>query len=220
MFKIVNAELTVADGSMTAVITLSGTGYAKLYMGTAAEAATATEEDFITYIEDVDGAYTYSIPVAALDQPLDCAAFSKKKEEWYDRKITFLTTSITSDSSIDENSETTATKKSFEDGTYTIEVTLEGGSGKTTVISPATITVSRDNVTASIQFNSPNYDYMLVGGEKYLAVENTEETSVFEIPVTVFDEEMQVIGDTVAMSKPHEIEYTLTFHSDTIKAAK
>lgn len=220
MFKIINAELTVTDGSMTAVITLSGTGYAKLYMGTAAKAATATEEDFIPYVEDIDGAYTYSIPVAALDQPIDCAAFSKKKEEWYDRKITFLTTSITSDSSIDENSETTATKKSIEDGTYTIEVTLEGGSGKTTVISPATITVSGDNVTASIQFNSPNYDYMLVGGEKYLAVENTEETSVFEIPVTVFDEEMQVVGDTVAMSKPHEIDYTLTFHSDTIKAAK
>ena len=43
---------------------------------------------------------------------------------------------------------------------------------------------------------------------------NTEGNSVFEIPV-VLDAPMQVIGDTVAMSTPHEIEYTLTFHSAT-----
>ena len=72
-------------------------------------------------------------------------------------------------------------------------------------------------VTADIQWSSPNYDYMLVDGEKFLPV-NTEGNSVFEIPVAAFDEPVTVIGDTVAMSKPHEIEYTLTFHSDTIKA--
>jgi hypothetical protein len=58
---------------------------------------------------------------------------------------------------------------------------------------------------------------MIVDGEKYLPV-NTEEDSVFEIPVSAFDEPISVIGDTVAMSKPHEIEYSLTFHSDTIEA--
>ena len=60
---------------------------------------------------------------------------------------------------------------------------------------------------------------MLVDGEKYLPV-NTEGDSVFEIPVLAFDEPMEVIGDTVAMSKPYEIEYTLTFHSDTMKLAE
>ena len=40
---------------------------------------------------------------------------------------------------------------------------------------------------------------------------------MFEIPVLCFDEPMQVIGNTVAMSSPHEVEYTLTFHADTIK---
>ena len=31
---------------------------------------------------------------------------------------------------------------------------------------------------------------------------------------------MTVIGDTVAMSKPHEIEYTITFHPDTVTEAE
>ena len=66
------------------------------------------------------------------------------------------------------------------------------------------------------KWNSPNYDYMLVDGEKYLPV-NADGDSEFEIPVLCFDEPMQVVGDTVAMSKPHEVEYTLTFHSDRMK---
>ena len=56
---------------------------------------------------------------------------------------------------------------------------------------------------------------MIVDGEKYLPV-NTDGNSVFEIPVLIFDEPMTVIGDTVAMSKPHEIEYTITFHMDSL----
>ena len=59
---------------------------------------------------------------------------------------------------------------------------------------------------------------MIVGDEKYLPV-STEGYSVFEIPITVFDEEMPVIADTTAMSTPHEVDYTLTFHSDSIMSA-
>ncbi len=65
----------------------------------------------------------------------------------------------------------------------------------------------------TVQWSSPNYDYMIVDGQKYMPV-NTDGNSVFEIPVKL-DTPMQVIGDTVAMSKPHEVEYTLTFHSDS-----
>lgn len=60
---------------------------------------------------------------------------------------------------------------------------------------------------------------MKVGEEKYLPV-NTEGNSTFEIPVEVFDEPMSVIGDTTAMSVPHEIEYTLTFASDSVSPAQ
>ena len=51
---------------------------------------------------------------------------------------------------------------------------------------------------------------MLVDGEKYLPT-NTEGNSTFEIPVAALDTPLDVVGDTVAMSTPHEIEYTLTF---------
>ena len=74
-------------------------------------------------------------------------------------------------------------------------------------------------MTATVCWSSPNYDYMLVDGEQYLPV-NTEGNSVFEIPVSVFDEPIDVVGDTVAMSKPHEIEYTITLHSETLSAVE
>ena len=101
------------------------------------------------------------------------------------------------------------------DGVYSIDITLEGGSGRTTVVSPAKLTVTNGAMVATIEWTSPNYDYMLVNGEKYLPV-NTEGNSVFEIPVAALDAALDVIGDTVAMSKPKEIEYTLTFHSDSM----
>ena len=69
---------------------------------------------------------------------------------------------------------------------------------------------------AVIEWSSPNYDYMIVDGEKYLPV-NTEGNSVFEIPVKDINKPLDVIADTVAMSKPHEIEYTLNFNTDTLK---
>ena len=221
MFKIEKAQLTVEGDKMSAVITLSGTGYGKLFMGTAEAAAAADEADCITFVEDENGAYTYTLLVAALDQPIDCAAFSNKKEEWYDRQLTFLSASIStgaereasSAASLEVSESVTA---EVAEGTYTIDVTLGGGSGKSTVISPATLTVTDTGMVACIEWSSPNYDYMLVNEEKYLPV-NTEGNSVFEIPVAQLDTEFDVIGDTVAMSKPHEIEYTLTFHSDTIE---
>ena len=104
----------------------------------------------------------------------------------------------------------------MEDGTYSIDITFEGGSGKAKIESPATITVTEGTITATVQWNSENYDYMIVDGEKYLPV-SVEGGSVFEIPVSALDTELTVIGDTIAMSKPHEIEYTMVFHSDTIK---
>lgn len=119
-----------------------------------------------------------------------------------------------------ESTKQTESAKQIKDGTYSIELTFAGGSGKSKVVSPATVTVAGSKVTATIEWNSPNYDYMIVAGEKYLPVNadtaKADGKTVFEIPV-VFDETMNVIGDTIAMSKAHEIEYTLVFHSNTIK---
>ena len=96
------------------------------------------------------------------------------------------------------------------DGEYTVSVALEGGSGRATVDSPATLTVADGKMTATIAWSSPNYDYMIVDGEKYLPT-NTEGNSTFEIPVAALGTPLAVTADTVAMSTPHEIEYTLTF---------
>ena len=40
--------------------------------------------------------------------------------------------------------------------------------------------------------------------------------STFEIPVAAFDQILPVVADTVAMSEPHEVEYTLTFDSASL----
>ena len=69
---------------------------------------------------------------------------------------------------------------------------------------------------AQIQWSSSNYDYMIVDGEKYLPTNEEGMNSVFEIPILTLDEAMPVVADTTAMGTPHEIDYTLTFYSDSI----
>lgn len=100
----------------------------------------------------------------------------------------------------------------FQDGMYQMEVELLGGSGRASVTSPAKVEIKDGKAVATLEWSSPNYDYMVVDGEKYLPV-NTEGNSVFQIPVEAFDQDIAVIADTVAMSTPHEIEYTLNFHA-------
>ena len=104
------------------------------------------------------------------------------------------------------------TGRKFQDGTYQMEVELLGGSGRASVTSPAKVEIKDGKAVATLEWSSPNYDYMVVDGEKYLPV-NTEGNSVFQIPVEAFDQDIAVIADTVAMSTPHEIEYTLNFHA-------
>ena len=215
MFKIESCELTVADGEMTALLKMGGTGYLYLYPGSGEEAVDADESTYIPYVEDADGVHTFTFPVEALDDGIACAAFSKKKEKWYDRTILFRADSLPTDAFVD-GFFTTWDSLGKEDGTYSAEVTLAGGSGKASVESPANLSVENGSCTARIVWSSSNYDYMIVGGEKYLPV-NTDGNSTFEIPVTVFDANMPVIADTTAMSEPHEIAYTLRFDSESIQ---
>ena len=116
----------------------------------------------------------------------------------------------------EQQAETVLTKEEtgweFQDGTYQMEVELLGGSGRASVTSPAKVEIKDGKAVATLEWSSPNYDYMVVDGEKYLPV-NTEGNSVFQIPVEAFDQDIVVIADTVAMSTPHEIEYTLNFHA-------
>lgn len=196
--------LTVEDGKMTIHISLGSKNIVNLYPGLASDAQKEGADileptvDTVTYsdgfTEEVNG---FDVPVPVLEQEFDLALLGKKGK-WYDHKVI-------------------VSNPVAQDGTYTVEITFEGGSGKAKILSPVTVTVKDRTATATLQWDSPNYDYMIVDGKKYLPV-NADGDSVFEVPVPAFDEPVTVIGDTVAMSKPHEVEYTLTFHSDTMKA--
>lgn len=104
-----------------------------------------------------------------------------------------------------------------EDGTYTAAVTLEGGTGRATIESPAVLHCENGRFRAVIVWSSPNFDYMKVDGEKYELTSEPGGNSTFEIPVSAFDQKLDVIADTVAMSEPHEVEYTLYFDSATLQ---
>lgn len=212
--------LTVENGEMTIHVSLGSKNIVNLYPGLAEDAKKDGAEllepttDTVTYSDGfTEEVYGFDIPVPALDEEFDLALIGTK-EKWYDHKVI-----VSNPKPLEDTSTQKEGSDSLADGNYTVDLTFEGGSGKAEILSPATITVSGETMTAKVQWNSPNYDYMIVNGEKYLPV-NTEGDSVFEIPVTAFDEPVPVIGDTVAMSKPHEVEYMITFHSDTLKAVE
>lgn len=214
MFQITACTLTVSDGTMTAEMTMGGKGYRYLFMGTGEEAVKAEESQYILFAENDEGAHTFVVPVEALDQGIPCAAFSKKKEKWYDRTLVFRADSLPAEA-YREGVIVTCSSLELEDGTYQVDVKLTGGSGKASVSSPALLEVKNGQATATIEWSSKNYDYMKVEDEKYLPI-NTEGNAVFRIPVIGFDYEMPVIADTTAMSEPHEISYTLYFDSASI----
>lgn len=218
MFSITECLLTVADGEMTAVMTMSGTGYLYVYMGTGEEAAEADESEYIAYEEDEDGVHSFTVPVEALDSGISCAAFSRNKEMWYDRTLVFRSDSLPSEAFADGTVQTVE-DLGLEDGNYTAEVTLEGGSGRASVESPAAIRIEDGQAYATIIWSSSNYDYMMVDDEQYLPT-NTEGNSTFEIPIEGFDWKLSVTADTTAMSQPYEISYTLYFDSSTLEAAE
>ena len=218
MFRVADAILMVDNGTMTAKLTLGGKGYEKLYMGTAEEAAAAADADCAFYEENADGSFAYTVAVPVLNAEVDCAAWSIRKEKWYGHKIVFEADTLPEgavkklSAAWTEEAPAAVDKK---DGTYTVNVTLTGGTGKASVTSPAKVTVQGNTATAEIAWSSPNYDYMVAGGQKYLPM-NSEGNSVFSIPITAFDASVTVLADTTAMSVPHEIEYQLVFDSASL----
>lgn len=214
MFKIADCILKVSGGEMTADIIIASKSYDNLFMGTGDEAEADGGENYIDYTVNEDDQSVFNVPVEALDKEISCAALSAKKQEWYDRTLVFRADSLP-DEAFSESRYTTLDTLDLADGEYNIDVTLEGGSGKATVASPARLTVSGGTATAEIIWSSDKYDYMIVDGEKYLP-DIVDGHSVFNIPVSGFDCKMPVSADTTAMSQPYEIEYKLFFDSSTI----
>lgn len=241
--------LTVKDGKMTIHVSLASKKIVNLFVGKAEDAQKDGAEvlepttDTVTYSDGMsEEVYGFDIPVPVIDEEFDVALIGTKGK-WYDHKVSVKNPvkSDDTDAKKDDKENKAADSKAddtdkdakdsktgegktladlnLEDGDYTMDVTLTGGSGRATIDSPAAIKVEGDKAIATIVWSSPNYDYMLVDGEKYEPV-NKEGNSTFEIPVSVFDTEMDVTADTVAMSEPHEIDYTLNFDSTTVKEAE
>ena len=187
--------LTVKDGVMTIHISLGSKKILNLYPGLAEDAA----KDGAVLLEPTTDTVTYSDgmteEVYGFDVPVPVIgeefnlALIGTKGKWYDHKVKVS------------------------------DPVAEGGSGRASIQSPAQLAIADGAATAILEWSSPNYDYMLVNGEKYLPV-NTEGNSVFEVPVEALDAPLTMIGDTVAMSTPHEVEYTVTFHSETLESAE
>ena len=210
--------LTVKDGVMTIHISLGSKKILNLYPGLAEDAAKdgavllEPTTDTVTYSDGMtEEVYGFDVPVPAIGEEFDLALIGTKGK-WYDHKVKVS-------DPVAEGAADTFDLSTVEDGSYTIELTMEGGSGRASIQSPAQLAVADGAATATLEWSSPNYDYMLVNGEKYLPV-NTEGNSVFEVPVEALDVPLTMIGDTVAMSTPHEVEYTVTFHSETLESAE
>ena len=106
------------------------------------------------------------------------------------------------------------------EGTYTIGVTLTGGTGKAKIQSPAELVVFQDgHASLVVIWSSDKYDKMVVNYLEY-EPEIIDGQSVFVIPVTGFDYKMSVQAETTAMSEPHMIDYTLYFDSSTLVKQK
>lgn len=214
--------LTVKDGVMTIHISLGSKKILNLYPGLAEDAAKdgavllQPTTDTVTYSDGMtEEVYGFDVPVPVIGEEFDLALIGTKGK-WYDHKVK-VSDPVAEDSR--EAANGSFDMSTLADGSYTVELTMEGGSGRASIQSPAQLAIADGAATATLEWSSPNYDYMLVNGEKYLPV-NTEGNSVFEVPVEALDAPLTMIGDTVAMSTPHEVEYTVTFHSETLESTE
>ncbi len=204
MFRVVEAVLSINEGEMTAVLTLSGTGYSKLFMGTGEEALLATEADYIYFVEDEDGMYTYEIPVSALDTGIDVAAFSISKEKWYDRVLTFDSDTLV-----------------LLEGVYDIDVTSSSSMFR---IVEAVLKSKDGEMTAILTLSGTGYSKLFMGtGEQALLateadyiyfIADGEGMYTYEIPVSALDLGIDVAAFSISKEKWYD--RVLTFESSTL----
>ena len=218
MFNIVDCTLTVQDGAMYATMTMSGTGYLKLFMGTGAAALSASEDAFIPFEEDAEGVHRFTVPVPALDAAVDCAAFSRRKEKWYDRKLLFRADSLPLEA-FAEDALTTVASLELGDGLYTVDAQLVGDVGKARVESPARLRVENGEAFATVVWGSKKYADMSLSGVPAAVLEG-EGNAAFEARVPCFDWNLAVTIDSTALGAPVAMAYALRFDSASIAPAQ
>ena len=189
------ATLTVKGGEGTLHLVMPSKNVVNLFSGVAsdakkkgAELIQPTEEE-ITFEDGLkESVYAFDVPLPVVDQEYDLALVGTKGK-WYDHKV--KVTDVTSE------------------GEFFADLSLEGGSGRASIMSPAKVTAKDKVYTVLLEWSSPYYDYMIVDGKTYKPV-NKDGNSIFEVSFQDLSKPVKVIADTVAMSKPHEIEYTIT----------
>jgi len=245
-FKIVGAELRVHGDEMTASITIGSHSYRYVYMGTATQAENASEGAWIpgeegqrftvftipvpalnapfecaAYSRNRQLWYDRQLLIDASALPEDALAFPLPDYALVEKAVTdFEPDGEAAPDALDAEAVSPTMPEpvalSRPDGEYSIEVNLAGGSGRANVSSPTLLTVREGRAYACLLWSSPYYDYMVVGETVYDNLTTDGGNSTFEIPVTVMDAPMAVVADTTAMGDPLEIEYTLTFYSESL----
>lgn len=253
MFKVVACKLTMEKGKMKAVITLSGEGYDYLYMGTKEEALKAKKSKWIPYKPDEEGKYTYEIPVSELDKPIAVAARSKKyaaegaEQPWYDRELTFESSTIKKIKSNDKKPTPTPKPKAtptptpvkgsgggstgggvtsvvntstkLQDGVYAPDsFSWSGGSGRLKGISCEKITITNGQAWATIVFASSAYDAVRANAQEFAGTISGD-TATFEIPVQLNANNV-ISGRTTKMSQPHWVDYSIFIGLEAAKNAQ
>ena len=245
-FRIKEAELIVEGDEMFANITIGSRSYLYVYMGTAEQAAGAPEGDWIpgdegqrftvftvpvpalnapfecaAYSRNRQLWYDRQLLIDAASLPEDALAFELPDYELAERAV--LAFEAGGEAALDDGEAEAAGPVALEplslarsDGEYSIEVNLAGGSGRANVSTPTLLVVREGKAWARLLWSSPYYDYMVIGETIYENLTTDGGNSTFEIPITVMDAPMAVIADTTAMGDPLEIEYTLTFYSESI----
>ena len=221
MFNIVDCVLTSTSKGMEAVITLSGTSYKKLYMGTAAEAEKANEESFIPYIE-VNGKYTYKIPVSALNTPIKISAYAKSRKDqqyhWYDRKITISSEKM-------EFQEIENGDYEFDPNKNDSPYKVETNSSMFNVVA-ATLTKKAEGMEAIITLGGTSYKKLYMGTaaeaekaneERFIPYVEVNGKYTYKIPVSALNVPIKISAYAKSRKDQqyHWYDRTITFNFNT-----
>lgn len=196
-----DCQITVSSGSIQVRFDLGDPGITQIYQGDAASA----EADPGSVIQGPGGVFTINID--ALNWKQDVAVY--KNGKWEDCSVSFGVSGLKRSDMVSGN---------IKDGRYKVDVSLEGGSGRAHLSSPAVITARKGRLTARIKWSSEYYQYVQIGGVQFKKI-NKNGKSRMDIPVTL-DQDIVIQALTTAMSTPHIIDYTIRFDSSSMKKIK
>lgn len=213
MFRVVNCVLTSVGGKMQADITLSGTGYDKLYMGSKEAAASASEDQLIGYSVNAEGKYVFTVPVESMDTGVQIAAHGFNSGNWYDRTLTFKTEGMSKYVQVS-------------DGTYKVNVDTKTLKGEQVMfkVTDCTLTSKNGEMVAELTLSGTGYtqvymgnsaEAMLADPSKRISCGEKNGVHTFTVPVSLLDTGIQIAAYGKKGKKWYD--YVITFASAGMK---